>query len=43
MISLIVYALAMLAQICWIVGWCLVHAYLTLSQFFHAQTRKRMT
>ena len=41
MISLIVYALAVLTLACWILGWCLWHAYLAFSRFFTTHNHKR--
>jgi hypothetical protein len=43
MISLILYALAVLALVCWILGWCLWHAYLAFSRFFKTRNHKRPT
>jgi hypothetical protein len=41
MISLILYALAMLALVGWMVGCGLRHAYLAVSQFLKTHKRKR--
>jgi hypothetical protein len=43
MISLIIYALAILALVCWVLGWCLLHAYLVLGRYLRTHNHKRRT
>ena len=43
MIILILYALAILAFACWILGWCLWHGYLAFSRFLKTHNHKRRT
>ena len=41
MVSLVLYALAILVLACWILGWCLWHAYLALGRFLKTHSHKR--
>jgi hypothetical protein len=43
MIFFILYALAVLILVCWILGWCFWLAYLAFSRLFKTHSHKRRT